>query len=117
MLTPSDIGLGIVLRVINAHGIGAPLGSLATVKAIETSRSGDWVCIVEYQQKKAPRQGTRLYRSHLWISDLNRFEIVKDEPAKSSLKAETRAAGQSTTRIQLALPFPSEPDYIKTFTT
>jgi hypothetical protein len=33
----------VILRVISTHGLGAAVGSLATVQAIETSRSGDWL--------------------------------------------------------------------------
>ncbi len=69
---------GLVLRVVSSHGLGAPVGSLATVQTVETSRSGEWLCIVEYHDRRQPRQGTRLYRSHLWANDLGRFEIVKD---------------------------------------
>lgn len=77
-MTLEEIRPGLILRVINSHGLGAPVGSLTTVKAVETSRSGDWVCIVEYNDKRQPRHGTRLYRSHLWESDLRRFEIVNE---------------------------------------
>src|SRR5262245_35662338 len=73
-----DIRPGLILRVISSHELGAPVGSLATVKSVETSRLGDWLGIVQYTHKRVPRQGTRLYRSHLWESHLERFEIVKE---------------------------------------
>jgi hypothetical protein len=122
MLKPSDILPGLVLRVISSHGLGAPVGSLATVKTIETSRSGDWLCVVEYHDKRAPKHGTRLYRSHLWERDLGRFEIVTEDTTSGRVKERRKGptAGQSQTRIQLALPFPpvSGDNYISSaFTT
>jgi hypothetical protein len=106
----ADIRVGLLLRVISAHGLGAPVGSLATVKAVETSRAGDWLCIIEYHERREPTHGTRLYRSHLWESDLGRFEIVKPEKVGTeSGKVKRRAAaGPSRVLVQLALPFPSD---------
>jgi hypothetical protein len=104
-MKPVDIRPGVVIRVIASHGLGAPVGSLATVKAIETSRSGDWLCIVQYHDTKPPRQGTRLYRSHLWVSDLGRFEIVKDATSISI----TTNPNSRQRRIQLLLPFDDAP--------
>ena len=104
MLRPGEINPGLVLRVVS-HGIGAPVGSLATVKSVETSRSGEWVAMVEYHEKRQPRHGTRFYRSHLWTVDLAYFEIVKDVArtvAKQISKAEVRREAR---RAQLGLPF------------
>jgi hypothetical protein len=53
-MKPADIRPDFLLRVINSHGLGAHVGSLATVKSIETSRSGDWVCIIEYNPALSP---------------------------------------------------------------
>ena len=121
-MKPEDIHPGIVLRVISSHGLGAPVGSLAKVESVETSRSGDWVCHVRYLDKRPVNHRTRLYRSHLWLSDLGRFEIVRDETpkiAQNGWKRKKQTAEQSRPpRIQLPLPFPSEPDYISNaFTT
>ena len=102
-MKPADLNPGLLIRVLHS-GLGAPIGSLATVQTVEVSRSGDWVCIIEYHGRKQPRQGTRLYRSHLWISDLGRFEIVKDGMPVTETRAEK--ATRTDTRIQLALPFP-----------
>jgi hypothetical protein len=120
MLTPVDIHPGLILRVISSHGLGAPVGSLAKVESVETSRSGDWVCHVRKLDKRPVNHRTRLYRSHLWASDLGRFEVVREATGRSGRTREgKRTAEQSgTTRIQLALPFPSEADYISSaFTT
>jgi hypothetical protein len=76
-------------------GSRCPVGSLAMVKAVETSRSGDWVCLIEYQHTKQPTHGTRLYRSQLWESDLRRFEIVKGEQLRPTLTS-SQQAGKST---------------------
>jgi hypothetical protein len=107
MILPAHIHPGLVLRVISSHGLGAPLHSLATVQSVETSLSGDWVCIVEYHVKRPPRKGTRLYRSHLWSSDLNRFEIVtghiKSPPGRR--KGKKNRFGTLAARLQLELPF------------
>jgi hypothetical protein len=108
MLKPADIRPGLILRVISSHGLGAPVVSLATVKSIETSRSGDWMAIIEYHDTRQPTHGTRLYRSHLWAYDLGRFEIVKNVQragAKLLSKAEARWEVQ---RAQLSLPFDQE---------
>jgi hypothetical protein len=105
MLKPDDIQAGVVLRVRSSHGLGAPVGSLATVKAVETSRSGDWMAVIEYHDIRQPTHGTRLYRSHLWAADLGRFEIVKDVQrtvGKTVSKAEAR---REPKRAQLRLPF------------
>jgi hypothetical protein len=101
MPSPEEIQPGITLRVIMSHGLGAPIGRIARVKAIETSFSGDWVCIVEYNDIGG-QHGTRLYRSHLWISSLGRFEIVKDNAQQRKKRGAIRP---SRTRIQLTLPF------------
>jgi hypothetical protein len=98
-----DIHPSVILRVINSHGLGAPVGSLARVKSVETAPSGDWLCIVEYQHKKPPKHGTRLYRSHLWASDLGRFDIVTDHNAASHQRK--TMAGTVSKRLQLRLPF------------
>ena len=74
MLSTLDIRSGVILPGISSHGLGAPVGSLATVKAIEISRSGDWLCIIEYDDKTQPKQGTRLYRSHLWVTRYNTIQ-------------------------------------------
>jgi hypothetical protein len=108
MILPAHIHPGLVLRVISSHGLGAPLHSLATVQSVDTSLSGDWVCIVEYHDRRPPRQGTRLYRSHLWASDLARFEIVTEQQLKSSpgvRKGKKDRFGHLATRLQLELPF------------
>jgi hypothetical protein len=107
VILPAHIHPSLILRVISSHGLGAPLHSLATVQSVETSRSGDWACIVEYPDRRPPRQGTRLYRSHLWASDLNRFEIVtghiKSPPGER--KGKKNRFGPLATRLQLELPF------------
>ncbi len=89
----------------SSHGLGAPVGSLATVQTVETSRSSEWLCIVEYHDRRQPRQGTRLYRSHLWANDLGRFEIVKDVMPVIEAKI-TGSATRTKTWTQLSLPFP-----------
>jgi hypothetical protein len=100
MLQPDVIRPGLILRVITPHGLGAPLGTLATVKTVETSHSGDWYCTVTYHDKRSSQHRPHLYRSHLWASDLGRFEIV------TTMKPEaTRARPTVATRIQLRLPF------------
>jgi hypothetical protein len=111
MLTPSDIRPGLVLRVILAHGLGAPRGTLATVESIETSRTGDWCCVVTYHNMRVSRRGTQLYRSHLWANDLGRFEIVTDV-GEATGKAQRRGKAEPIRqpRIQLALPFPPDDD-------
>jgi hypothetical protein len=105
MLKPSGIFPGLVLRVISSHGLGAPIGSLATVKAIETSRSGDWVAIVKYHDTRQPTHGTRLYRSHLWANDLGRFEIVEDLQRAVTNQISKAEARREAKRAQLRLPF------------
>jgi hypothetical protein len=108
MPSPNDIHPGLLLRVITSHGLGAPVGSLATVKAIETSRSGDWMAIIAYHDTRQPTHGTRLYRSHLWAVDLGRFEIVKDlQRAVGNLVSKAEAA-RAAKRAQLRLPFVDE---------
>jgi hypothetical protein len=108
----SDIHPGLVLRVISSHGLGAPVGSLATVESVETSRSGDWVCHVRYLDKRPVNHRTRLYRSHLWLSDLGRFEIVKPDAASKPKMRKTPAA--TPIRVQLRLPFDQDGIWIKT---
>lgn len=52
-----EIRAGVVLRVINSHGIGAPRHALAMVETVETARSGDWLCTIRYhEQRKGKRQ-------------------------------------------------------------
>ena len=101
MPVPDDIHVGVTLRVVSSRGLGAPVGSLATVKAVETSRSGDWLCLVEYQDRQQPKQRTRLYRSHLWANDLGRFEIV----SQAALPRPEASRGMRRAQIQLRLPF------------
>lgn len=103
-MNPKDLRTGLVLRVITAHGLGAPRGTVATVLTVETSPSGDWFCTVAYHNKRAPKHGTRLYRSHLWESDLGRFEIVTDEKTGPSIRSRKHDQ-ERPTRIQLQLPF------------
>jgi hypothetical protein len=79
MTSPQDISPYVVLRVISSHGFGAPVGSLATVKTVETSRSGDWL---EYYDRRQPKYGTRLYRSHLWASDQPRCTLGTPRPVR-----------------------------------
>ena len=110
-MKPSDIHPGLLLRVINSHGLGAPVGTLATVESVETSLSGEWLCLVQYHDERSPKQGTRLYRSHLWASDLGRFEIVTPDDAGRGRIGEARTAVDRPSRIQLDLPF-NEGDYI-----
>jgi hypothetical protein len=86
-----------MLRVISSHGLGAPVGSLATVKA-ETSRSGDWVCIVEYHDMRQSAVNT----------DLGRFEIVTDLARAKNHWTRAQAHGAAVKRLgpqQRALPF------------
>ena len=107
-MNPEDIRPGLVLRVISSDGLGAPLHTLATVESVDTSASGDWYCKVSYHDKRSSQRRTRLYRSHLWASDLGRFEIVPDEKAgisRSKNKNKTRL-----TLIQLSLPFHQDDD-------
>jgi hypothetical protein len=103
MLKPDDIRPGVVLRVISSHGLGAPAGSLATVKAIEISRSGDWMAVIEYHDTRQPTHGTRLYRSHLWALDLGRFEIVKNVQRTVGKMVSKAEATREAKRAQLAL--------------
>jgi len=82
-MNPNDIRPGLILRVINPHGLGAPLKALATVETVGTSPPGDWLCTVRYHDKRQTKRG-RLYRSHLWAGDVGRFEIVTDEQDRQS---------------------------------
>src|SRR5687768_6217942 len=107
MLPPSHIQPGVVLRVITSHGLGAPVGSLAKVKSIQTSLSGDWLCIVECHDTRQPKHGTWLYRSHLWASDLGRFEIVTEHPTRNHRQVRAHRP-MTTKRLQLRLPFDEE---------
>jgi hypothetical protein len=116
-MEPESIRPGLILRVINSHGLGAPLRALATVETVGTSPAGDWLCTVRYHDKTQTKRG-RMFRSHLWAVDLGCFEvastgseIVKDEAeAKASAK---RTATVLPTRLQLALPLEeSESNYI-----
>lgn len=107
-MNPEDIRPGLVLCVISSDGLGAPLHTLATVESVDTSASGEWYCKVSYHDKRSSQRRTRLYRSHLWASDLGRFEIVPDEKAglsRSRNKNQTRL-----TLIQLSLPFQENDD-------
>jgi hypothetical protein len=65
------------------------------------------VCIVEYHDRTPPRQGTRLYRSHLWASDLARFEIVTEhiKSPPGVRKGKKDRFGPLAPRLQLELPF------------
>ena len=49
----ADIRPGLLLLVINSHGINAPLRSLTTVETIERSNAGDWFCTIRYHGKRA----------------------------------------------------------------
>ena len=103
-MQPDEIRPGLVLRVIS-HGIGAPVGSLATVKAIETSRSGDWVAVIEYHDtSRQPRHGTRFYRPHVWTNDLAYLEIVKDVRRVLEKPPSKAEALRMVKRAQLKLP-------------
>ena len=55
MLNPADIHPGVVLRVTNSHGLGAPRGTLATVETVGTSPAGDWLCTLRYHDKRETR--------------------------------------------------------------
>jgi hypothetical protein len=104
-MNPADIRLGLVLRVISSLGLGAPVGSLATVKTIEASRSGDWMAMIEYHDPRQPKHGTQLYRSHLWAMDLNRFEVAKDVQRAVGITVSKAEAKRAAKRAQLRLPF------------
>ena len=104
-MNPENIRPGLVLRVISSDGLDATLHTLATVKSVDTSASGDWFCTVSYHDKRSSQRRTR---SHLWASDLGRFEIMPDEKAGIS-----RSRNKDQTRlplIQLALPFQQDDD-------
>jgi hypothetical protein len=109
-MKPADIRLGLLLRVINSHGLGAPLQSLATVETIEKPLSGYWYCTIRYHDKRQTKRD-RLYRSHLWASDLGCFEIVKDG-LPTQEKGGRGAARPNLTGPQLSLPFTDDGDYI-----
>ena len=111
MLQPDVIRPGLILRVISSHGLGAPLETLATVKTVETSPSGDWYCTVTYHDKRSSQHRPHLYRSHLWASDLGRFEIVTDEKASRSARSRQNDRARPS-RIQLSLPFQQDDDSI-----
>lgn len=102
-MKPADIHPGLVLRVIS-HGIGAPIGTLATVKSVETSLSGDWVAMIVYDHTRQPRHGTRFYRSHLWTVDLAYFEIVNDVERTVVRQVSRAEARREARRAQLRLP-------------
>jgi hypothetical protein len=119
-MTPKDIHPGLVLRVVWSYGLGTHRHALATIVSVETSPAGDWYCVVRYHDTRQPRQGTRLYRSHLWAVDLGRLEIVKGWTEKSG--AGRSMAGASRPRPkgeQLVLPFllGDDDDYTSAFTT
>jgi hypothetical protein len=105
MPSQKEIQPGTILRVISSHGLGAPRGSVATVKSIETSHSGDWLAVIEYKDVRQPTHGTRLYRSHLWAADLGRFEIVTDMQRAVSNQVSKAEARRAAKRAQLGLPF------------
>jgi hypothetical protein len=110
MLTPEDIHPGLILRVINSHGINVPLRSLATVETIEHSNSGDWFCTIRYHGKRLSQRRQRLYRSHLWASDLGCFEVVKEQQQEQQPVGNTISKTETTReakRAQLSLPFSS----------
>src|SRR5262249_39778020 len=98
-MRPEVIRPGLILRVISSHGLGAPVGSLAQVKSVGTSPSGDWVCHVRYLNKRPVNHRTRLYRSHLWASDLGRFEIVTEYAFSDHWRVRNKRL------LQLRLPF------------
>jgi hypothetical protein len=112
VIFPEYIHPGLLLRVISSHGLGAPRGSLATVQTVGTSESGDWLCTVTYHGKRSPRQGTRLYRSHLWELDLNRFEIVTNEPESRPTRRPRKKQSIAGSRVQLPLPFSDEDTFL-----
>ena len=104
MLNPEDIHPALVLRLINSHTLGAPVGALATVQTVEQSLAGNWMCTVTWQDMKALQRGP-LLRSYLWAVDLTCFEIVNDlqrAVAKQVTKAESMREAK---RAQLRLPF------------
>jgi hypothetical protein len=98
MIRLEDIHPGLLLRVIAPHGLGAPLYTIATVESVDTSASGDWFCIVRYHNKRSTKHGTRLYLSHLWESDLGRFEIVTDQKEDRGVSRPTRSRRNDQTR-------------------
>lgn len=107
MPTPSDIQSGVLLRVINSHSIGAPVGSLATVQTVEQSLAGDWLCTITWHEVEALERRAIL-RSYLWAVDLSCFEIVHDVQravAKQVTKAEARRQAKLA---QIKLPFTDE---------
>ena len=99
-MKPEAIHPGLILRVI-PHGIVGPVGTLATVKAGERRRSGDWVVMIEYDETKQARYGTRFYRAHLWTVDLAYFEIVRDVERTVAKQARKGEARREAKRAQL----------------
>lgn len=75
--------------------------------AVETSRSGDWLCIVEYHDRMQPKHGKRLYRSHLWVKDLGRFEIVSDRTLSND-RRDTAAGSRDRQTHTTEAPFDEE---------
>ena len=107
-MKPTDIHPGLVLHVINSHGLGAPRGTLATTEIVGTSSAGDWLYTIRYHDKRDTRGG-RLYRSHLWAVDLGCFEVaVKEEQRPAYIGISKTAAIRAAKRAQLSLPFEDE---------
>ena len=97
-----------------SRGLGAPVGSLATVQSVEISRSGDWLFVVEYQDRKRPKKGTQVVPmppalhnvfAELWKVqrlDTNRVFLYNDKPLQrigTAFKAACRRAGITNLRI------------------
>lgn len=108
-MNPDDIHPGLLLRVIKPQGINAPLRALATVETIERSDSGHWFCTIRYHDQKSTKRG-RLYRSHLWASDLGCFEVVKEQQQPVGNTISKTEATREAKRAQLSLPFGSDED-------
>lgn len=120
-MTPSDLRPGLILRCINAHGIGAHMGAIATVEAVEVRQpSGNWVCTIRYDRKRITKR-VRFYRSFLWDGDLGCFEIVTDLNTIADELYDDELASRRNSRkrdpfrpvpprIQLDLPFSDDDD-------
>lgn len=96
-----QLRIGLLIRVIHS-GLGAPIGSLATVERIETRPNGTLCVSIRYHDPQQTQRG-KLYRSHLWEEDLRRVEafIEGTQPRRNHRRNKVAAPK----RIQLELPF------------
>lgn len=108
MIKAEEIHPGLILRVISSHGLGAPVGSLATVKTIETSRSGDWMAVIEYHDARSRHKGHGCFGRICGPQTLGRFEIVRDVQRTVAKQVSKAEAMREARRAQLRLPFSDE---------